>query len=428
MTKTRARGLLAALLIIAALLSLCAALLTDASAEGEGTRATGYCSVCGETCSYTVGYEQWTDSIHAIRHWCSNCGYDQSGGAMSEPHTYNAHGTCTKCGYYNSAYDQYLCDHGSTYIRWNGCRWYEYCNYCGELVDSGVSHDYVYGDWEYYNSTRHTRTGTCSRCGAVTTQRANHTKTTKYDPYDDDRHSKYTWCEDCRSKLGSETLENHTLAYGNWESFSDVQHRREKDCSKCGYGDYEYADHDFAYGDWTSVSDTEHQREKTCSCGYSSVETEPHDDGDGDGLCDACGHQLIVLFSVTVPDRLVISVSENGTVNTADSARIVNNTAYAVRVTSVSVTGENGWSVVPYGSSMAREKVDSRLIGFKVNGAVTGETGEGNTALLQLGEDGWDIPGNTEMPLSYDAVVSAVSSPLTGERVLTVCFTVGRAQ
>ena len=119
MTKTRARELLAMLLILAALLSLGAAFMTDASAEGEGTRATGYCSVCGETCSYTVGYEQWTDSIHAIRRWCSNCGYDQTGGAMSEPHSYNAHGTCTKCGYYNSAYDQYLCDHGSTYTRWN---------------------------------------------------------------------------------------------------------------------------------------------------------------------------------------------------------------------------------------------------------------------------------------------------------------------
>ncbi|MBO4219862.1 MAG: hypothetical protein J5933_02940, partial [Clostridia bacterium] len=83
---------------------------------------------------------------------------------------------------------------------------------------------------------------------------------------------------------------------------------------------------------------------------------------------------------------------------------------------------------VPFDRSMAREKVDSRLIGFKVNGAVTGDTGDGNTALLDLGGDGWDISGNAELPLTYDAVVSAVSAPLTEERVLTVCFTVGRAQ
>ena len=428
MTKTNARSVIASLLVVAALILLFAAASVDAVAAGEETRAAGYCSVCGETCSYTIGYEQWTDSIHAVRYWCSNCGNDQTGGAASEPHTYNAHGTCTKCGYYNSAYDQYLCDHTSTYIRWNGCRWYEYCYDCGELVDSGTSHTYEYGDWEYYSSTRHVRTGTCTRCGATTTERASHVKTTKYDPHDDNQHSKYTWCASCRSKLGTETLENHTLTSGSWENYSETQHRREKDCSKCGYEAYDYADHAFSYGAWTSVSDTDHQREKTCSCGYSSTETGAHRDGDSDGLCDDCGHQLVIPFSVTVPDSLVIAVSENGAVNTADSARIINNSANAVRVRSVSVSCENGWSIVPYGHSMAGEKVDSRLIGFKLNGAVTEDTVSGGTAELQLTEGDWDISGNGEMPLSYDAVVSATSSPLNGEKVLTVCFVVGWAQ
>lgn len=428
MTKTKARDILALILVIAALFSLLALPGTDACAAGEETRATGYCSVCGETCSYTVDYEYWTDSIHAVRRWCSNCGNDQSGGAMSEPHSYNAHGTCTKCGYYNSDYDQYLCNHPSTYITWSGCSWYEYCRNCGELVDSGTSHTYEYGEWTYSTSTRHVRTGTCTKCGAATTERGNHVRSTKYDPYDDSRHSKYTWCELCRTKLGTETLEDHTLTSGNWESFSDTQHRREKDCSKCGYEAYEYADHDFVYGNWTPVSETDHQREKTCSCGYSSSETGPHHDGDSDGLCDDCGHQLVIPFSVTVPDSLVISVSENGAVNTADNARIINNSANPVRVRSVSVSGENGWSIVPYGHSMAGEKVDSRLIGFKLNGAVTEDTAPGGYAVLQLAEGEWDISGNGEMPLSYDAVVSATSSPLNGEKVLTVCFVVGWVQ
>lgn len=37
--------------------------------------ATGYCSNCKRTCSYTVEYEQWTNSEHCVRYWCSNCGY-----------------------------------------------------------------------------------------------------------------------------------------------------------------------------------------------------------------------------------------------------------------------------------------------------------------------------------------------------------------
>ena len=42
------------------------------SATTFAARASGYCSSCGKTCGYTLDYEQWTSSVHCIRHWCSN--------------------------------------------------------------------------------------------------------------------------------------------------------------------------------------------------------------------------------------------------------------------------------------------------------------------------------------------------------------------
>ena len=64
--------------------------------------ATGYCSNCKRTCSYTVEYEQWTNSEHCVRHWCSNCGYDQAGGVNGEAHSFRS-GVCSKCGYSNGS-------------------------------------------------------------------------------------------------------------------------------------------------------------------------------------------------------------------------------------------------------------------------------------------------------------------------------------
>ena len=50
--------------------------------------ASGYCSSCKTTCPYTLDYEQWTDNVHCVRHWCSNCGKDQCGGVLGEDHSF----------------------------------------------------------------------------------------------------------------------------------------------------------------------------------------------------------------------------------------------------------------------------------------------------------------------------------------------------
>ena len=482
------------------------------AAPALAASASGYCSSCKTTCPYTLDYEQWTDDVHCVRHWCSNCGYDQCGGVLGESHTYNNSGYCSKCGYYNSDYDHSVCyhtrtrtywdgcdweeycqdcgalvdwgtSHGSTYTTWSGCHWYDYCRDCGELMDSGVSHSYSYGSWEYYNTTRHRRAATCTSCGETTYDYGNHSKKNTAVPYNSTQHKYGSYCATCQSFIGSVSYQDHTFTYGSWQNYNGTQHRRLRTCSACGYSDYEYAnhslsygswssanasqhkrtvscscgystteyadhtltvtrqsisdtqhkvtskcsvcgysstaneEHSFTYGEWQSNSETEHRRTKSCACGYSGYDYGDHADENGDGACDNCGY-LMSRFSVTVPANLSLTVSQDGTVHAAVNAAIVNNSTAAVKVTAVTVRAGSGWTLVPYSTNMANAKVDTKQIGFTINNAATKQTG--SSEALTLGS-GWNIAKNADLPLDYDAVVSAMSEPVN-EQVLTLIF------
>ncbi len=143
---------------------------------------------------------------------------------------------------------------------------------------------------------------------------------------------------------------------------------------------------------------------------------------------DVIGHDElpIMRFSVIVPACLPITVSENGIVTAAAYTQIINSSSAAVKVTDILVSGENGWSVVPYRIDMASEKVDSRQIGLKINNAETG-AGIDGTTVLELTESEWIITRESSFPLYYDAVVSANSLPVVGLQVMTVYFVVGWA-
>lgn len=521
-------------------------------AYGMMVLASGYCSYCKGTYSYSLDYEQWTDDVHCVRHWCSNCGYDQVGGVLGESHTYSG-GYCTKCGYgsgstggggeddYDCTHGRYYtewsgcdwyeycyyCDelmdygtsHGSTYTEWDGCDWYEYCNDCDELMDYGTSHGtYSYGAWQYYNSSRHRRYYSCSDCGEGSYSYGYHSTSTKYSSYSSTQHTVGSYCSTCSSYVGSTSYESHSFTYGSWTKYSDSQHRRSKTCSDCGYSTYEYASHsltygawedysdtqhrrsgscscgystyqyanhsisygewknssdtehsrtmscscgfsdteteahDFSYGKWTSASDAEHTRSKTCSCGYAATEKEPHDlnygdwaiyseeqhkrtvgcdcgysteeygdhaDTDDDGYCDDCGYTM-TRFSVTVPATLTLTISKWGEVYAADNAEIINNSTDAVEITGITLTAENGWSLVPYSINMANAKVDAKQIGFRINNVENMNAGRSET--LTVGS-GWTIPEGSALPLDYDATVSATSDPIS-EQVLTIVFIV----
>ncbi len=129
--------------------------------------------------------------------------------------------------------------------------------------------------------------------------------------------------------------------------------------------------------------------------------------------------ELIVVFSVTVPANLSLSVAQDGTVYAGTNAEVVNNSTDAVEVTSLTIQANNGWSLVPYATNMAGEKVDSKKIGFSINGAATTKTG-GEEALELSGN--WTIQKGSTLPLDYTAKVSATSQPITDANVLTLVF------
>ena len=68
---------------------------------------------------------------------------------------------------------------------------------------------------------------------------------------------------------------------------------------------------------------------------------------------------------------------------------------------------------------MAHEKVDAQLLGFKINNAQTSKAGDAETFNLTAP---WMIAENGRLPIDYDAVVSAVSQPVTEQDVLSVVF------
>ena len=128
--------------------------------------------------------------------------------------------------------------------------------------------------------------------------------------------------------------------------------------------------------------------------------------------------EITEVFSVTVPVTLPLVVDESGEVHTG-SAEIINASTGTVVVSSVSISTKNGWQLVPFDTDMAHAKVDAKQLGFKINDSVTTKTGDAETFDLNTP---WQIAENTRLPIDYDAVVSAVSQPVTEQDVLSVVF------
>lgn len=403
------------------------------------------CTSCG---FYYYNYIADNETYHAADVHCDSCSASLGIYTRTGRHTFSGN-TCTLCGYTKS------CSHSSTSRSWvTHCDWEDVCNSCGETVGTGTTHGpYSYGNWSYYSSSQHRRTARCYYGDWNGYEYASHSAAVSYGQYNSTQHSVTSYCSECGSYIGSTSYSSHSFSYGSWTSYSSTQHQRSKTCSTCGYSEYEYESHSLSYGSWTqhnatqhkrtkscscgysgteyaahtmvpgrwaSVSDTQHSRTNVCECGHTATETASHADSDGDGNCDSCQY-LMTRFSVTVPTSLSLGMSQTGQIYAATTAQIVNNSTGAVTVTGVKFTTANGWTLVPYTTNMADAKVNSKRIGFTVNGAastVTGSTEAKTTA--------WQIAKGASLPLDYAAVVSATSKAVN-EQVLTVVFVVGWA-
>ena len=386
------------------------------------TSVVGACPSCGkQSLQGTYVAQSHTSRGHAEYYECYLCHYTKYlGSYVYKNHGSGSYGswTCPSCGSHSWVLDY---ESDATCTR-NGYR--EYSCDCGQSKRETVyatGHNYSYGSWEQYSSSQHRRENYCRYCGATDYDYASHSYS--YGSWSSAGSSQHSRSITCRYCGYSDTqYASHSLSYGSWSSYSDTQHRRTGSCTTCSYSTTDYGAHTFSYGSWTDHSSTQHRRTKRCtSCAYSGYDYADHVDSNGDGVCDGCGREMS-RFSVTVPASLTVTVSEHGVVYTATGAGIVNNSSSAVQVSGVTLRAENGWTIVPYATNMAEQKVDSKRIGFALGGIQTAATGKSEL----LTASSMTVSAGATLPLSYDAVVSA-SSAAINEQVLTIVFVVGWA-
>ena len=386
------------------------------------TSVVGACPSCGkQSLQGTYVAQLHTSRGHAEYYECYLCHYTKYlGSYVYKNHGSGSYGswTCPSCGSHSWVLDY---ESDATCTR-NGYR--EYSCDCGQSKRETVyatGHNYSYGSWEQYSSSQHRRENYCRYCGATDYDYASHSYS--YGSWSSAGSSQHSRSMTCRYCGYSDTqYASHSLSYGSWSSYSDTQHRRTGICTTCSYSTTDYGAHTFSYGSWADHSSTQHRRTKRCtSCAYSGYDYADHVDSNGDGVCDGCGREMS-RFSVTVPASLTVTVSEHGVVYTATGAGIVNNSSSAVQVSGVTLRAENGWTIVPYATNMAEQKVDSKRIGFALGGIQTAATGKSEL----LTASSMTVSAGATLPLSYDAVVSA-SSAAINEQVLTIVFVVGWA-
>lgn len=387
------------------------------------TSVVGACPSCGkQSLQGTYVAQSHTSRGHAEYYECYLCHYTKYlGSYVYKNHGSGSYGswTCPSCGSHSWVLDY---ESDATCTR-NGYR--EYSCDCGQSKRETVyatGHNYSYGSWEQYSSSQHRRENYCRYCGATDYDYASHSYS--YGSWSSAGSSQHSRSMTCRYCGYSDTqYASHSLSYGSWSSYSDTQHRRTGSCTTCSYSTTDYGAHTFSYGSWTDYSSTQHRRTKRCtSCAYSGYDYADHVDSNGDGVCDGCGHEMS-RFSVTVPASLTVTVSEHGVVYTATGAGIVNNSSSAVQVSGVTLRAENSWTIVPYATNMAAQKVDSKRIGFALGGMQTAATGKSEQL---TGTASMAVSAGATLPLLYDAVVSA-SSAAINEQVLTIVFVVGWA-
>ena len=437
---------------------------------GQSKRETIYAT--GHSYSYG-SWEEYSSSQHRREAYCRNCGdsdyeyashsmsYGSWSNSSSSQHSRTA--SCRTCGYSTTDYGNHSYSTGS---------WSKYsdtqhrrsktCSGCGASTYDYADHSYSYGSWVSDSETQHKRTKTCSACGDSGYEYADHT-----DANGDGK------CDDCGATVSLTIKWDAGTNGGTIDGKASITTTGKPNTTataptstpvKTGHafkGWYTSASGGSLYNTVTITAAntfyaqfTANSYSVTWDLGDGTTEETKQTYGEKLALpseptrknaqflgwfTEAVGGtqvtandvftettdktyfahwEITEVFSVTVPVVLPLTVDENGEVHTG-SAEIINASTGAVVVSSVSISTKNGWQLVPFSTDMAHEKVDAKLLGFQINDAQTNKTGD--TEIFSLTSP-WEIAENSRLPLSYDAVVSAVSKAITEQEVLSIVF------
>ena len=453
----------------------------DATCTRNGYRE--YSCDCGQTKNETIyatghsysygSWEQYSASQHRREAYCRNCGdsdyeyashsmnYGSWSNSSSSQHSRTA--SCRTCGYSTTDYGNHSYSTGS---------WSKYsdtqhrrsktCSGCGASTYDYANHSYSYGSWVSDSETQHKRTKTCSACGDSGYEYADHTDangdgkcddcgatvslTIKWDAgtnggtIDGKASITTTGKPNATATAPTSTPVKTGHAFKGWYtsvSGGSLYNTVTITAAKTFYAQFTANSYSVTWdlGDGTTeetkqtygealVLPTEPTRKNaeflgwfTEATGGTQVDANTIYKTDGDSTYYA-HWEITEVFSVTVPVTLPLIVDEGGEVHVG-AAEIINASTGDVIVSSVSISTKNGWQLVPYTTDMAHAKVDAKQLGFKINDSVTTKTGDAETFSLT---SPWTIAENGKLPLSYDAVVSAVSQPVTEQDVLSVVF------
>ena len=438
---------------------------------GQSKRETIYAT--GHSYSYG-SWEEYSSSQHRREAYCRNCGatdYDYASHSMSygswskysdSQHSRTA--PCRTCGYSTTEYGNHSYSTGA---------WSKYsdtqhrrsktCSGCGASTYDYADHSYSYGSWVSDNEVRHKRTKMCSACGDSGYEYADHTDTNGDGKCDDCGATvslTITWDAGANGGLidgkatYSETVQPNSkptipasLPVKKGHSFKGWYTAKTGGklyntvtsitASTTFYAQFEANKYVVIWDLGTGQSETTEQtygeklllpkdpeRKNAEFLGWFTEATGGTQVTANDTFTETADKtyyahwEITEVFSVTVPVTLPLVVDESGEVHTG-SAEIINASTGAVVVSSVSISTKNGWQLVPYTTDMAHEKVDAKLLGFKINDAQTNKTGD--TEIFSLTSP-WEIAENSRLPLAYDAVVSAVSKAVTEQEVLSIVF------
>ena len=452
-----------------------------ATCTSNGYRS--YSCACGQTKSETIyssghsysygSWEQYSSSQHRRTGSCRNCGatdYDYASHSMSYGSWSNASSSqhsrtasCRTCGYSTTEYGSHSYSTG-TWSKYSDAqhRRSKTCSGCGASTYDYADHSYSYGAWSKVDDTQHKRTKTCSACGDSGEEHADHrdsnadgicddcgatvSLTIKWDAgtnggsIDGKASVTTTGKPNTTATAPTSTPVKTGHAFKGWytsASGGSLYNTVTITAAKTFYAQFTANSYTLTWdlGNGTTEETKQTYGEKltlpteptrknaeflgwfTEANGGTQVDANTIYKTDGDSTYYA-HWEITEVFSVTVPVTLPLVVDEGGEVHVG-AAEIINASTGDVIVSSVSISTKNGWQLVPYTTDMAHAKVDAKQLGFKINDSLTTKTGDAETFSLT---SPWTIAENGKLPLSYDAVVSAVSQPVTEQDVLSVVF------